>query len=156
MFILFSSSFEMPRHFKLLQLDDMVTGQPNQASLHIKTPAWTNILMLKEQMKCTAIGFGLKLKSQINGAESHAKVSEVEPLTLAPINCMPEEECNLCGTEPIWATILSMAASVSSRRLRRWSISTSPAKQTSQPCSQPKALVGGPDLSFCSQQQIKN
>jgi len=112
--------------------------------------------MLKEQMKCTAIGFGLKIETTNNGAECHAKVSEAEPLTLAPINCMPEEECNLCGTEPIWATILSMAASVSSSRLRRWSISTSPVKQTSQPCSQPKALAGGADLSFCSQQQIKN
>jgi len=58
-------------------------------------------MMLKEQMKCTAIGFGLKIEITNNGAESHAKVSEAEPLTLAPINCMPEEECNLCGTEPI-------------------------------------------------------
>jgi len=38
MFILFSSSFEMLRHFNLLQLDGMVTGQPNQASLHIHNP----------------------------------------------------------------------------------------------------------------------
>jgi len=81
----------------------MVWSEDNQAKppFIFITPAWTNIMMLKEQMKCTAIGFGLKIETTNNGAECHAKVSEVEPLTLAPINCMPEEECNLCGTEPI-------------------------------------------------------